>query len=100
MFLLKDYRIGYTGIQAMYITGVGTRLLATIDAYPFGFVLEFDPNDKIEAPELDITSFFNDYKCSDYKLNFGIPVLERNNVFSCDYRSKEEIIKSASSNKK
>ena len=100
MFLLKDYRIGYTGIQAMYITGVGTRLLATIDAYPFGFVLEFDPNDKIEAPELDITSFFNDYKCSDYNLNFGIPVLERNNVFSCDYRSKEEIMKSASSNKK
>jgi len=100
MFLLKDYKIGYTGLQAMYVTGIGTRLLATIDAYPFGFVLEFDPNDKIKTPELDITSFFNEYECAEYDLNFGIPLLERNNIFSCDYRSKEEIIKCVSKNRK
>lgn len=93
MFLLSEYKIGYSGFQAMLVTGVGIRLIATIDAYPFGFVLEFDPNNKIKGPELDITSFFNDYECKEYDLEFGIPILERNNIISCDYRSKDEIIK-------
>jgi hypothetical protein len=99
MFLLNEYKIGYTGYQAMFISGVGIRKIATIDAYPFGFVLEFDPLRNIKTPELDITSFFNDYECKEYNLKFGIPVLERNNIFSCDYRTKEEILKCVSENK-
>ena len=35
----------------------------------------------------------NDYECKEYDLEFGIPNLERNNIISCDYRSKDEIIK-------
>lgn len=100
MFLLNEYKIGYTGLQAMLISGVGTRLIATIDAYPFGFVLEFDPKDNMKVPELDISSFFNDYECKEYDLEFGIPILERNNIISCDYRSKDEIIKCVEDNKK
>lgn len=100
MFLLNEHKIGYSGLQAMFISGIGTRLIATIDAYPFGFVLEFDPNAKIKGPELDITSFFNDYECEEYNLELGIPVLERNNIISCDYRTKDEIIKCIKDNKK
>lgn len=93
MFLIDKYRIGYTGFQIMFLEGIGSIQLASIDAYPFGFVLEFDPRSDIKNRELDITSFFNDYDCKEYNLNFGIPVLERNSLFSCDYRSKNEISK-------
>lgn len=93
MFLLSEHKIGYTGYQVMHISGLGIRKLATIDAYPFGFVLEFDPIENLNSPELDITSFFNDYDCTEYKMEFGIPVLERNNIISCDYRTKPEIKK-------
>ena len=71
----------------------------TIDAYPFGFVLEFDPKENFANPELDITSFFNEYEDKEYNMNFGLPILERNNIFSCDYRTKEEIKKCVEDNK-
>lgn len=97
MYLLKERKIAYTGIQAMYVSEVGIRMLASIDAYPFGFVLEFDP--KIKCVELDITSFFNEFEDKEYNLDFGIPILERNIPFSTDYRTKEEIIKCIEANK-
>lgn len=99
MFLLNEYKIGYTGIQGQYVSGVGTRVLATIDAYPFGFVLEFNPMENFETPELDITSFFNEYEDKEYDMHFGLPILERNIVFACDYRTKEEIKKCVEDNK-
>ena len=99
MFLLNQYKIGYTGIQAQFVSGFGTRVLATIDAYPFGFVLEFDPKGNFATPELDITSFFNEYENKEYDMHFGLPILERNNIFSCDYRTKEEIKKCVADNK-
>lgn len=99
MFLLDKYRIGYTGLQSILTIGAGPRLVASIDAYPFGFVLEFDPNTEIKRQELDITLFFNDYECGEYDMDFGIPILERNDSLSCDYRSKEEIIKCIEENR-
>lgn len=99
MFLLNQYKIGYSGIQAQYIGGFGIRVIATIDAYPFGFVLEFDPKENFANTELDITSFFNEYEDKEYNMNFGLPILERNNIFSCDYRTKEEIKKCVEDNK-
>lgn len=98
MFLLNQYKIGYNGIQAQYIGGFGVKVIATIDAYPFGFVLEFDPKDNFANPELDITSFFNEYENKEYDMHFGLPILERNNIFSCDYRTKEEIKKCVEDN--
>lgn len=74
MFLLNQYKIGYNGIQAQYVGGFGVRVIATIDAYPFGFVLEFDPKDNFANPELDITSFFNEYEDKEYNMHFGLPV--------------------------
>ena len=100
MFLLNQYKIGYTGIQAQLIAGIGSRLVATIDAYPFGFVLEIDPNDNFVNPELDITDFFNSYENKDYDMHFGLPILERNIAFPCDYRTKEEIKACAYESKK
>lgn len=99
MFIIDQYKIGYTGFQAMYIRDIGIIKIATIDAYPFGFVLEFDPRNDIKRPELDITSFLNEYECQEYDLEFGIPLLERNSLLSCDYRSKSEIIKCVKANK-
>ena len=32
-------------------------------------------------------------------MDFGIPILERNDSLSCDYRSKEEIIKCIEENR-
>lgn len=90
MFLLKEMQIAYTGLQVMLVPGIGTRSVASIDAYPFGFLLEFDP--KVEGKELDITTFFNDYEDKEYNIKFGIPILERNMPFATDYRSKEEIL--------
>ena len=98
MFLLKERRIAYTGVQAMWVSNMGIRVVASIDAYPFGFLLEFDP--KIECVELDITSFLNDYEDTAYNMNFGIPILERNMPFSTDYRTKEEIMACVEENKR
>lgn len=98
MYLLKERKIAYTGIQAMFVSGVGIRMLASIDAYPFGFLLEFDP--KIKCVELNITQFLNEYEDKTYNMDFGIPILERNIPFSTDYRTKEEIIKCIKENKK
>lgn len=100
MFLMNQRKIAYSGYQVMLIGGIGIIEVATIDAYPFGFVLEFNPRLDIKRQELDITSFFNDYDCKNYNLEFGIPVLERNNIISCDYRSKNEIKKCIEKNKK
>lgn len=98
MFLLNQYKIGYNEIQAQYIGCFGVKVIATIDAYPFGFVLEFDPKDNFANPELDITSFFNVYENKEYDMHFELPILERNNIFSCDYRTKEEIKKCVEDN--
>lgn len=98
MYLIKERKISYTGIQAMHATGIGTRLLASIDAYPFGFLLEFNP--KIKCVELDITSFFNEYEDKEYNIEFGIPILERNMPYSTDYRTKNEIMKCIEENKR
>lgn len=90
MFLIDKYIIQYSGFQVMHYVGGETKLISTIDAYPFGFVLEFDPKGEVDDLELDITNFFNDYECKEYILNFGIAVLERNNFFPKDYRTRKQ----------
>jgi len=101
MYLIVKNRIAYGGLSAMLISGVGSRLISYIDAYPFGFTLDIDPNPAINYVELDITSFLNDY---DYDqsvdFEFGLPIYERNVMFAADYRTKEEIEKCAKENSK
>lgn len=93
MFLIRNKRIGYTGISALgNIYNKGIRVVASIDAYPFGFTLDFNPNKDIEYKELDITSFLNSYSYDDLvQLEFSVPVFERNIMFPTDYRKKDEI---------
>lgn len=98
MFILKNYRIAYTGLMSMLLTGNTIKLVATIDAFPFGFVLELDPKGKCK--ELDITSFFNDYDNKEYNVDFGIPIYEHNTQFPIDYRTKQEIEECVKENEK
>ena len=99
MFLLKEPRIAYTGINALgNLTGF-IRLVTQVDAYPFGFVLEIDPKDKPIEDLLDITYFLNDFNIKDKPtLSITIPIKERNTFFPIDFRSKNEIEKSIQDN--
>lgn len=88
MFILKNYRIAYTGINALLTMGQGIKTVAEVDAYPFGFILELDPEG--ETDNVDITSFL-EYKYDDkVDLEMGIKIRERNIIFPIDYRKKEE----------
>ena len=97
MFLLKEYKIGYTGLNAMY-TGGEIITVVEIDAYPFGFILELDP--KSQSTDLDITNFLS-YKYDEkFNIKFGINFHERNIIFPTDFRTKEEILKCQEENRK
>lgn len=97
MFLLKEYKIGYTGLTAMY-TGGKIVTIAEIDAYPFGFILELDP--KTQSTDLDITNFLSHKYDEKYNIEFGINIHERNIMFPADFRTKEEILKCQEENRK
>jgi hypothetical protein len=97
MFLIKDRRIAYTGLNVIGNINGKLRVVSSIDAYPFGFTLDTKLQTTTEYKELDITSFLNDYEYTDVvEMEFSIPVHERNIMFPTDYRSKEEIEKQAS----
>lgn len=97
MFLLKEYKIGYTGLNAIY-TGGKIITVAEIDAYPFGFILELDP--KSQPTDLDITNFLSHKYDEKFNINFGINFHERNIIFPTDFRTKEEILKCQEENRK
>lgn len=90
MFILKEFRIGYTGITAMLCGDGQLKKVAEIDAYPFGFVLELDPKEK--NSDLDITDFLSYNYNTKFDLEMGIHIRERNIIFPTDFRTKEEII--------
>lgn len=104
-FLPKDkFRIG------MYLFGGGIRRrcpytvmclsgfdnpefveVSEIATYPLGFMLYFDPNERLKMPCTDITTF-SDFDYNE-ELNFEmtVPVHECNIIFPGDFRSKAEI---------
>ena len=81
----------------MYIRGT-TILVAEIDAYPFGFILELDPKSK--TTDLDITNFLCHKYNEKFNIKFGINFHERNIMFPADFRTKEEILQCQEENKK
>lgn len=89
MHILKNYRISYSGLNILAYADLSTRNLVSIDAYPFSFTLELDPNGTYNE-ELDIMNFFDyDYdKCC--SLKFSIPIYEKNTVFPEDHRNKDD----------
>lgn len=98
MFLLKEYKISYTGLTALAYGNGQTKILAEIDAYPFGFVLELEP--KEVSTDLDITSFLNHKYNEQFDLELGINIRERNIMFPLDFRTKEEIMETMEDNQK
>lgn len=98
MFILKEFRIGYTGITSLLYTDGKIKTVAEIDAYPFGFVLELDPKD--ENPDLDITHFLSHKYNEKFNLEMGIHIRERNITFPIDFRTKAEIIACKEENNK
>lgn len=93
MYGIRSYRFAYSGINAMLSKGK-TTVLAYLDVYPLGFVIEFDPNLSERCLETDITSWFNNYDYDEkINVNFILNIFERNTMFPRDYRKKEEIIK-------
>lgn len=74
--------------------------LSEITAYPLGFILYFNPKESSNFQGIDITNFSN-YDYDDIKcLAFPKCIEEVNNIFPCDYRSKEEIIDCIKTSKK
>ena len=72
-------------------TGIKYMVLSEITAYPFGFVLYFDPGNDWEYAGTDIT-MFADY-AYDFMGTIGLPwkIEEVNGLFPEDYRTKDEI---------
>lgn len=90
MFILKEFKIGYTGLTAMLCGNGKIKTIAEIDAYPFGFVLELEP--KEDNFDLDITHFLSHKYDEKFDLEMGINIRERNIMFPTDFRTKEEIM--------
>lgn len=92
MYLLKNQRFAWTGPN--HIVNIGNfksiKEVASLDLYPLGFEFEFNPSGKSE--NLDITQFANTYAYND-KVNMSMTILarERNILYPCDYRTKNEI---------
>ena len=97
MFILNEYKIGFTGLTSMYCGGQ-IKTIAEIDAYPFGFILELNP--KEESMDLDITNFLGNSYDEKFDLEFGINIRERNIMIPSDFRTKNEIIECIEKNKK
>lgn len=90
--------------MSVIISGIGdkieTALVSEITAYPFGFVLLFDPENVTNEFGVDITGFAD---CKfDNKATVKMPlcIKEMNDIFPTLYRSKEEIIKCVEENKR
>ena len=91
MFLLNEYRLAYTGINALLTIGQDIKTVAEIDAYPFGFILELNPEG--ESEDVDITKFLEYQYDEKVDIEMGIKIRQRNIIFPIDYRTKEEIQK-------
>lgn len=98
MFLLKEYKIGYTGLNAMCLSDGTIKTVAEIDAYPLGFILELEPTGK--PSDADITNFLSHKYNEKFNVDFGLNIRERNIMFPTDFRTKEEIIACIKQNQK
>lgn len=98
MYLIKEPKRAFSGINALAIKGQGVRIVATMDVYPLGFTLDFDPN--TNEIETDLTNLINQTEYNkEYDLSMSLPILERNTIIPTDYRTKKEIIHCIEHNK-
>lgn len=99
MYVLKTPKNAWFGNTAMInIYTKSIKEISVLDLFPLGFEFEFNPIG--EPNNLDITQFANNYgyydKCD---ITMVVYARERNGIFPGDYRTKEEIEKTAKENK-
>ena len=100
MYILKEPRNGWSGLNVMLYNSGTTKTVAYIDIYPVGYILEIDPQADMFEYVSDISKMATDFTYDD-KVMLGITlnVLERNTFWVGDFRSKEEIIKQSKESK-
>jgi len=102
MYMTRSPHRKYAGYSVAITkgeTGIETIVLSEITAYPFGFVLYFDPKDNVNYEGVDIMAMA-DCKYDD-ECNVTIPlcIKDVNTMLPLDYRSKEEIRECIKKNK-
>lgn len=99
IYILKTTKNAWTGINILGDSNKNTiRKVANLDLFPLGFEFEINPME--ESDNVDISQFANNYKYDDkIDLKIVLPVRERNSIFPCDYRTKEELELTAKHNK-
>ena len=102
VFAIKDGFNSWTGIVHYLIqgdSGIEIKSVATMNLYPLGFVLEFEP--KGECENTDITHLADDFtydtKC---KVELTLRYRNRNSFLPLDYRTKKQIEEDMENNKK
>lgn len=103
MYFTKSSMTRYAGKVVelcMKDKSVESMAMSEITAYPFGFILYFDPKNDWEYEGMDIT-VFADY-AYDYNGSVGFPwkIKEVNSFFPEDYRTKDEIRECVATSKK
>lgn len=101
MYALKNRSNGWSGLTTiLYDDLKKIRSVAYMDLYPLGFILELNPAEDTFEYTSDITSMATQY---DYNtkgiIGITLNILERNNFFPGDFRTKEEIKKQINSSK-
>lgn len=92
MLLLKNYRMSWTGTNALLLNG-SIQMVSEIDVFPFGFIFEFDRN--IDTDILDITKFLK-YSYMDKYMEFWYnkdnKEIEKNKYLIMLDLSKEDLV--------
>ncbi len=88
-YLLKNATLGFSGATVIGYNNGETDNIVEIYAYPFGFILDLNPNKN--RNEVELTQFLK-YKYDEkFETTFYFQMHEKNIFFPLDYRSRKEI---------
>lgn len=94
MYLLKEPHNGWSGLNVMLHGNGNIKVVAYMDLYPVGFILEIDPTEDVFNYVTNISNMGTDFTYYDKGiLEVTLNILDRNSFWVADFRSKEEIIK-------
>lgn len=94
MYMTRSQHRKYAGYSVAIIKGedkLEMITLSEITAYPFGFILYFDPQDNVEYIGVDIMTMADCQYDDECNVNIPLCVKDVNTMWPLDYRSKEEI---------
>ncbi len=87
-YLLRNTKISYTGIMAMFIKDIGIKTVAQIDAFPFLFILELD--NQTDKNGWDLTKYLSLDIDKEVEEDIEISLVEHNSMFPSDFRTKKQ----------